>query len=96
MAEGPEWLEDGLHISKMEMGSALGVNANDLKQLGKIANDGTGVRHASKSGLKTRADLETYSTWTAALMDGINNARSKLDAKFARMTSTEIAEALKM
>ncbi len=93
---GFEWLEDGLHISTKEMATAIGVKINDLKQLGKIANNETGVRHASKSGAKTRADLETYSTWTAGLADGINFARSKLDTTFTRMTSTEIAEALRI
>jgi len=93
---GFEWLEDGLRISQKEMASAIGVDVHNLKKLGKIANDETGMRHASTSGVKMRADLETYSTWIAGLADGINYARSKVDATFNRMTSTEIAEALKV
>jgi hypothetical protein len=91
---GFEWLEDGLKISKKEMANALGVELSHYKTLGKVANVETGVRHASTSGSKMRADAETYSTWMCGLVDGINYARSKVEQEFARMTPKEVATAM--
>ena len=90
---GFEWLEDGLKISKKEMANALGVEHGHYKELGKIANAETGVRHASRSGSKIRADAGTYSTWMCGLVDGINYARSKIEQGFVRMTPEEVATA---
>jgi hypothetical protein len=91
---GFEWLEDGLKISKKEMANALGVEHSHYKELGKIANVETGVRHASPSGSKIRADAGTYSTWMCGLVDGINYARSKIEQEFVRMTPKEVATAM--
>jgi hypothetical protein len=91
---GFEWLEDGLKISKKEMAAALGVKLNDYKDLGKLANVETGVRHASSTGSKIRADTETYSTWMCGLVDGINYARSKVEKGFVRMAPKEVAAAM--
>jgi hypothetical protein len=91
---GFEWLEDGLKISKKEMANALGVDHGHYKELGKIANVETGVRHASLSGSKIRADAMTYSTWMCGLVEGINYARSKVEQGFLRMTPKEVATAM--
>jgi hypothetical protein len=91
---GFEWLEDGLKISKKEMANGLGVEHGHYKDLGKIANVETGVRHASTSGSKIRADTETYSTWMCGLVDGINYARSKVEQGFVRMAPKEVATAM--
>jgi hypothetical protein len=91
---GFEWLEDGLKISKKEMATALGVEHSHYKALGKMANVETGVRHASSTGSKIRADTETYSTWMCGLVDGINYARSKVEKGFVRMAPKEVAAAV--
>jgi hypothetical protein len=93
---GFEWLEDGLKlkISKKEMAVALGVEHSHYKALGKMANVETGVRHASSTGSKIRADTETYSTWMCGLVDGLNSARSKIEKGFVRMAPKEVAEAM--
>lgn len=91
-----EWLEDGLRITKKELAAALGVSFDELKQLGKLANAGTGVRHATSAGVKMRANVETYSTWTAGLVDAINFGRSKLEPNYQLMKPAEVANALKI
>ena len=91
---GFEWLEDGLKISKKEMANALGVELSHYKILGKMANVETGIRHASTTGSKMRADAETYSTWMCGLVDGINYARNKVEQGFVRMTPKEVATAM--
>jgi hypothetical protein len=93
---GFEWLEQGLNISKSELAEALGVRLNDLKQLGRLANTETGVRHATTAGVKMRADVETYSTWAAGLIDAVNFGRAKLEPGFSPMKPDEIANVLKV
>jgi hypothetical protein len=83
---GFEWLEDGLKISKKEMAAAIGVEVKHFKELGRMANDfDSAVRHASRTGVKTRADLVTYSTWICGLIDGINYGRKKIERDFTRL-----------
>jgi hypothetical protein len=91
---GFEWIEDGLRISKRDLAEGIGVPLKNLKQLGEMANVGSGVRHASKTGIKMRANLESYSTWIAGLVDAINFARKKVEHDFVPMTAKEVAESL--
>lgn len=93
---GFEWLEDGLKISKKELANAIGGEFKNLKDLGKLANVGTGVRHASKTGIKMRANFTTDPTWICGLIDGINYARTKLDPGFAVMPPTEVADLVRI
>ena len=79
---GFEWLEQGLDIGKERFAEALGVRFNDLKQLGRLANAKTGVGHATSTGVKMRADVETYSTWAAGLIDAINFGRAQFKTQF--------------
>jgi hypothetical protein len=91
---GFEWIEDGLKISKQELAQGVGVPLKNLKHLGEIANVESGVRHATKTGVKMRADVDNYSTWIAGLLDAINFARKKVESSFVPMTAEEVAEAL--
>jgi len=91
---GFEWIEDGLKISKRELAEGIGVPFKNLKQLGEIANVDSGVRHATKTGVKMRANVENYSTWIAGLVDAINFARGRLEPSFVLMSAKEVAEAL--
>jgi hypothetical protein len=91
---GFEWIEDGLKISKKELAQGIGVPLKNLKQLGEIANVESGVRHATKTGVKMRANIENYSTWIAGLVDAINFARKRLESAFVPMTAREVAEAI--
>ena len=93
---GFEWLEEGLNVDKKQLAEALGVRLEDLKQLGKLANAETGVRHASTAGVKMRADVETYGTWAAGLIDAINFGRAQLETGFRPMSPAEVANVLKV
>lgn len=91
---GFEWVEDGLKISKRELAEGIGVPLKNLKQLGEMVNVDSGVRHASKTGIKMRANLENYSTWIAGLVDAINLARKRVEPDFVPMTAQEVAGAI--
>ncbi len=93
---GFEWLEQGLDISKAKFAEALGVRLTDLKELGRLANHETGVRHATSAGVKMLADVETYSTWAAGLIDAINFGRAQLEPGFYPMKPSEVANILKV
>lgn len=81
---GFEWLRNGLDLSWDEIARDVGVTTKQIKQVGQIANDETGVRHASKSGVKQRATLETYATWIAGLVDAIESARARIDITYTK------------
>jgi hypothetical protein len=58
---GLEWLVEGLvGLSWKELATDLGASVAELRELKKTANVDTGVRHATKSGLKMRADTRNY------------------------------------
>lgn len=91
-----EWLKKGLNLSWGEIASDVGVTTKQIKEMGRIANDETGVRHASKSGVKQRASLLTYGTWIAGLIDAIESARARIDKSYTASDSKRIAEKLKV
>lgn len=91
-----EWLKKGLKLSWDEIASDIGVTTKQIKEVGQIANDETGVRHASKSGVKQRASLETYGTWIAGLIDAIESARARIDKTYTASDSKRIAAMLKV
>lgn len=93
---GFEWLKRGLNLSWNEIASDVGVTTKQIKALGQIANDESGVRHASKSGVKQRASFETYGTWIAGLVDAIESARARIDKTYTASDSKRIAEKLKV
>ena len=93
---GFEWLKDGLGLSWHDIAGDLGVTTKDLKAVGQIANDESGVRHASRSGVKQRASLETYGTWIVGLIDAIESARARIDSTYTACDSTRIVHKLKV
>ncbi len=93
---GFEWLKKGLGLSWSEIASDVGVTTKQIKEVGQIANDESGVRHASKSGVKQRASLETYGTWIAGLIDAIESARARVDKSYTASDSKRISEKLKV
>lgn len=66
---GLEWLVEGMGFTWEGIAKELGGTKNDIRELKKTANVETGVRHASKSGMKLRASPENYGTWVAGLFD---------------------------
>lgn len=85
---GIEWLKQGLSLSWDEFAQLVDIPLRDLKELTKMANVETGVRHASKSGSKMRPDTPIYGTWACAVVDSINAVRAKLESTFQPMTPT--------
>ncbi len=92
---GFEWLRTALKLSWEDIASDVGVSVSEIKELGKMANYETGVRHASVSGEKLRADPINYGTWVCGLIDGVNAARKRLEPDIECMDATTVAEAVK-
>lgn len=91
---GLEWLVGGLGITWEELAPDLGATVSEVRKLKKAANVDTGVRHASKSGVKMRADTQNYYSWVCALFDGINGARARLEPGFKVMGPESVAAAV--
>lgn len=89
---GLEWLHEGLRIGWDEIAKNIGASSKDIRELKKTANYQTGIRHATKDGLKMRAIFENYATWVSGLIDAINFARAKLEPGFQRTDPREVAE----
>ena len=79
---GMEWLVEGMGFTWEGIAKELGASKNDIRELKKTANVETGVRHASKSGMKLRAIPENYGTWVAGLFDIINAARARVEPNY--------------
>jgi hypothetical protein len=86
---GLEWIVEGMGFTWEDIAKELGGTKNDIRELKKTANFETGVRHASKSGLKMRADPHNYGTWVAALFDIINAARAKVEPGYVSVAGKE-------
>ncbi len=92
---GFEWIRTSFNLSWEDVASDVGVSVADIKELGKLANYETGIRHASKSGKKLRADPVNYGTWVCGLVDAVNAARKRLEPKFERMDAKAVAAVIK-
>jgi hypothetical protein len=91
---GLEWLKEGLSIGWQDVAADIGCSEKDIREFKKTANYNTGVRHASKTGAKLRANPEGYSFAVAALFDAICGARKRLDPNFAEPLPEKRAEAI--
>ncbi len=91
---GLEWIKDGLKLSWDQLAEDIEVVPSELRDLKKSANVDTGVRHASRSGKKMRADANNYMTWVAGLFDAINAGRSRLEPGFEQMSPDEVVHAV--
>jgi len=89
---GFEWITQRDKVSWDQIASDVGVASKEMRDLKRMANDETGVRHASKVGGKLRADIENYGTWVCALIDALNASRARHDSGFTVMTPTEVAQ----
>lgn len=91
---GLEWLVSGMGIRWDELAPDLGATVAEVRELKKTANVNTGVRHATKSGIKMRADMKNYYSWVCALFDGINQVRARLEPGFEPMAPKSVADAV--
>lgn len=91
---GLEWIKLGQKLKWEQIAKDLGITEKELKEFTRTANHETGVRHATATGQKMRADLHTYATWVCALLDAINATRARLEKDFKPMSSEEVASAV--
>lgn len=91
---GLEWLKTGQNLRWEDIANDLGISEAELREFKKQANLETGIRHASRSGVKLRASAVTDATWACGLIDGINAARARLDPSFRPMSPEEVARAV--
>ena len=91
---GLEWLVVGEGRSWDDLAEDIGVSKSEVRDFKKLVNVGYGVRHASRSGAKLRADMDNYATWVCGLIDAINAARSRLDPAYEVAAPEVVAEAV--
>lgn len=91
---GLEWLVYGEGRSWDDLAADIGVSKKDIKGFKKLVNVDYGVRHASKSGQKLKADVENHGTWVAGLIDAINASRERLDQGYKAAEPEVVATAV--
>lgn len=91
---GLEWLLVGEGRSWNDLAKDIGISKKDIKGFKKLVNVGYGVRHASRSGQKLRADVENHGTWVAGLIDAMNATRERLDEGYTSPGSEVVAAAV--
>jgi hypothetical protein len=91
---GLEWLVMGEKRSWEDLAPDLGMSKDQIREFKKIANVDHGVRHASRSGKKLRADAENCAISVCALFDAINATRARLEPGYKEPSADEIATAV--
>ncbi len=59
-----------------------------------MVNVDYGVRHASRSGEKLRANIHNYGTWVCNLIDAINATRARLEPGYEIAEPQTVADAV--
>jgi hypothetical protein len=93
---GLEWLKEGLGLDWEQIAGDVGAPLKDLLEYKKMVNYETGVRHASKSGQKLRADAEGNAIAVGNLFDAIWAARKRLEPGWNATPPEVRFEAVKM
>lgn len=91
---GFEWLVVGERRSWQDLAVDVGVTKAAMRDFKKLVNVDYGVRHASRSGQKLRADFDNYAYWVVALLDAIHASRARLDETFTVPDPEAIAAAV--
>jgi hypothetical protein len=91
---GLEWLVVGLGMKWEDLAADCHVSLADVRDLKRAANHETGVRHATKTGAKMRADPDNYGSWACGLFDALTAARERLESGYTRMGPQEVADAV--
>lgn len=93
---GLEWLVVGEGRSWDDVAADIGVSKSDLRDFKKSVNVDHGIRHASRTGIKLRANLPNYATWVCALLDAINATRARLQLGYMLMEPKTVAKAVEI
>jgi hypothetical protein len=91
---GFEWLVVGEGRSWDQLATDVGVSPSQVRDFKKLVNVDYGVRHASRSGAKLRADFDNYATWVCGLIDAINATRARLDPSYSVASPETVASAV--
>lgn len=91
---GLEWLVLSEGRTWDDLAADMGVSKSDVREFKKLVNVDYGVRHASRSGAKLRADMDNYASWVCGLIDAINATRSRLDPGYKVAAPEVVAEAV--
>lgn len=91
---GFEWLLMGEGRGWEDLAADIGVSKSDVRDFKKLANVGYGVRHASRSGEKLRANIQNYGTWVCGLIDAINATRARIEPGYKVAAPETVAEAV--
>jgi hypothetical protein len=83
----------GLYGSWDDLAISIGAKPKDIQELKKTANIDLGVRHATKTGTKMRADPFNYGTWMVALFQAIDAARERLELGYKQVRVEDIYNA---
>lgn len=89
---GFEWIKVHQKIGWDDVAKDLRTTRSNMNDLKKLANVETGIRHASSTGRKAQADVSTYGTWAAGLLDALEGARKRVEPKYRRRSSKRVAE----
>ena len=91
---GLEWLVTGEGRSWEDLAADLGMSRSQVRDFKKLVNVDYGVRHASRSGAKLRADAESAALWVCALIDAINATRARIEPGYKVAAPDAVAEAV--
>ena len=91
---GLEWLVTSEGRSWEDLAADLGMSRSQVRDFKKLVNVDYGVRHASRSGAKLRADAENAAIWVCALIDAINATRARIEPGYKVAASEAVAEAV--
>lgn len=91
---GFEWLIAGEGRSWDDLGPDIGLSKSDVRDFKTLANVDYGVRHASRSGKKLRANLQNYASWVCALIDAINATRARLEPGYKIADPATVAQSV--
>lgn len=91
---GFEWLVVGEGRKWNDLATDIGVSVSAIRGFKKMANIDYGVRHASRSGKKLRADALNYGTWVCSLIDTINATRARLEPGYKVADPTTVARSV--
>jgi len=91
---GFEWLIVGEGRRWEDLSVDTGIPHSQMRDFKKLANVDHGVRHASQSGKKLRADTLSYGSWVCALLEAIGATRSRLDPAYSKPDASSVAQAV--
>ena len=91
---GFEWLIAAEGRKWDDLAKDIGVSKRQMRDFKKLVNVDFGVRHASRSGQKLRADMDNYAYWVVGLLDAICATRERLDEDYTAATPEEVVAAM--